>query len=320
MANRVLITGGTGFAGSHLVEHLKQVGSYDIHVTTFKQTGSFDAWLPRENVHPLDLTDAAATNTLLDTLQPDIIFHLAAFATQGNSFEQAQAIMGNNLHLQLCLLEGVRLHAPKARTLIVGSAMEYDVLDAQRENPGEVRLSEKHRLGPISPYAVSKVLQDLLGLSYHYSYQLDIVRARPFNHIGERQTTDFAVSSFAHQIVAVERKQQTELTVGNLTAVRDFSDVKDVVAGYHILMEKGIAGEVYNIGSGQGHTMQNILDLMISMSTVSIPVIQDPAKFRPLDVPSVIANNTKIAALGWQPKIPLSETLKRVLMYWRATE
>src|SRR5258708_23463810 len=192
--------------------------------------------------------------------QPACIYHLAAYASVGDSFENAQKILEHNLRLQMNVMEALREHAAKARILVIGSAMEYDVISHAFPQP--VAISEMQPLGPVSPYAVSKVIQDLLSLSYAYSYGLDIVRARPFNHIGERQTTDFAVPSFAKQIVAIERGEQKEIQVGNLAAVRDFTDVKDVVQAYILLMEKGNTSEVYNIGSGVGHSMQEVLDVL----------------------------------------------------------
>jgi GDP-4-dehydro-6-deoxy-D-mannose reductase len=320
MSDRVLITGGTGFAGSHLIEYLLAQGQTDIHTTSFgSSTGFVHEILPSDHIHKVDLTSGEATSALLTKLQPTVIYHLAAFATVGTSFGQAANVLENNLKLQLSLLEAVKASATKPRVLVVGSGMEYDVLLAQAERPqaNPLLLSELDRLGPISPYAVSKVMQDLLGLSYHYSYSLDIVRARPFNHIGERQTDEFAIPSFAAQIVAVEQGKKQQLEVGNLSAVRDFTDVKDVVVAYKLLIEQGKNGEVYNIGSGRGSTMQEILDQLCALSTTTIKVVSDPAKFRPLDVPSMVADNGKIAALGWQPRIALADTLQRIVEYWR---
>ncbi len=311
----ILITGGTGFAGSHLVEALLQKHpQHTIHVTSSSNKPGFVGdLLPSENIHHLDLTDAAATTALLRTLQPTTIYHLAAYAVVGASFEQAQQVLDINSRLQLSVLEGVKTACPTARVLVIGSGMEYDVFEANADKP----LTETHPLGPVSPYAVSKVTQDLLSLSYHYSYQLNVVRARPFNHIGERQTPDFAIPSFAKQIVAIERGQQTEIKVGNLEAIRDFLDVKDVVQAYIVLMEHGQSGQVYNIGSGHGYKMLDVLTWLCQQATVPVKVTADPNKFRPLDVPYIVADITKLKTLGWQPHIELGSTLERILRYWR---
>jgi GDP-4-dehydro-6-deoxy-D-mannose reductase len=182
----------------------------------------------------------------------------------------------------------------------------------------EAVLSETAQIGPSNPYGVSKVAQDLLALSYFYSYKLPILRARPFNHIGERQELGFAISDFAKQIIDVENGTIDAIKVGNLNATRDFTDVKDVVKAYQTIMEKGSVGEVYNIGSGQGTTLQFILDTLITLSGTDVTVEIDQAKLRPLDVESIIANVDKLQSLGWKTEIPLQETLQRVLNFWRS--
>jgi GDP-4-dehydro-6-deoxy-D-mannose reductase len=319
----ILVTGGTGFVGSHLVEALFAEGYQNIHVTSYAGDAGalanlFSAEQISSHIHKIDLSNAQQVAELIGELQPQHIYHLAAHASVATSFEQGQLVLENNLKLQLALLEAVRHRAPSARVLIVGSGMEYDVLGSS--NTGQTPshpITELNPLGPISPYAVSKVMQDLLGLSYAYSYKLDIIRVRPFNHIGERQTTDFAVPSFAKQIVDIERGLQQEIKVGNLDATRDFTDVKDVARAYILLMEKGLSPEVYNIGSGQGHAMHEILDMLRRLSKVEVRVVTDPNKVRPLDVPSIIADISKVRKLGWQPEIALEDTLRRILEEWR---
>lgn len=314
---RILITGGTGFVGSHLVETLLAHHSTDIHVTSLSgKSGYLDHLLPASSIHKLDLSDFPAIKELLRQLHPTQIYHLAAHAAVSSSFEQGRLILENNLKLQMSLLEAVRDDAPDARVMVVGSGMEYDFMTDSHEN----KINELHPLGPVSPYAVSKVIQDLLGLSYAYSYKLDIVRVRPFNHIGERQTTEFAIPNFAQQIVAIERGQKDHISVGNLDAIRDFTDVKDVCEAYILVMEQGITKEVYNIGSGNGFTMAKMLDTLCQLSTAEVKIIVDPAKVRPLDVPSIIADSKKIQQLGWQPKIKIQDTLQRILNEWRQKE
>ncbi len=310
---RVLITGGTGFAGSHLVENLLQHGYRDVHVTSFGgQSGHVSNLLPETQVHPLNLHDFAAVEALLRELQPSHIYHLAAYAAVATSFDQGREVLEHNLALQINLLEAIRIHLPHTRVMVVGSGMEYDLISNQ-----EKMISETHPLGPVSPYAVSKVLQDLLGLSYAYSYNLNIVRVRPFNHIGERQTTDFAIPSFAQQIVSIEKGLQENISVGNLDAIRDFTDVKDVCDAYRIIMEHGQAKDVYNIGTGKGYTMREMLQMLCQLSTAQVHVVADQSKVRPLDVPSIIADSSKVRQLGWNPQIPIQETLERILNEWR---
>jgi GDP-4-dehydro-6-deoxy-D-mannose reductase len=324
----ILITGGTGFAGSHLVEELQNRGFSNIFVTSYGTAESVvHDLLPAENIISVNLTDQAATFELIKKVQPDWVFHLASIASVGDSFEKAAQVFQNNIGLQLNLLEAIKLQAPKARVLVVGSGMEYGLIniDDQAKLPSTAALDELEYplideltpLNPTNPYAVSKVTQDLLGLSYVYSYQLDVVRVRPFNHIGERQTLDFAIPAFASQIAKIERGEQDKILVGNLEAVRDFTDVKDMVKAYILLLEKGATGEVYNVGSGKGYTMQTVLAKMCSLTSVPITVEIDPSRNRPVDVPVAVANIKKIKSIGWTPTIPLDQTLERVLNEWR---
>lgn len=304
----ILVTGGTGFAGSHLIEHLLAAGYDSIYSTTFSAVDSKTALLPADHYLSVNLTDAAATQAVFRQVQPKWVFHLASFAYVGKSFEKAKELFANNINLQLNVLEAVRLECPTARVLTIGSAEEYGMVDAHIKT-----IDESVALHPVNPYAVSKVTQDLLAASYQMSYKLDIVRARPFNHIGIRQTGDFAIPAFARQIVAIERGEQASLNVGSLTAVRDFTSVKDMVEAYVLLMERGVSGEVYNIGSGIGVQMQSIVDMMIAQAKVPITITVDPTRIRPLDSPGLIADNRKIRALGWVPRTPIQTELTQVL-------
>ncbi|GIK83944.1 MAG: GDP-mannose 4,6-dehydratase [Patescibacteria group bacterium] len=311
---RILITGGTGFAGSHLVEALLEQGYSDIHVTSFSGEDSFIARLiGSENIHRLDLTDSESTAKLLQSLQPDQMYHLAALAFVGKSFDEADRVLMNNIAVQQSVLLAVRDHCKKARLLVVGSAEEYGVSISEEELP----VSETHPFRPINPYAVSKISQDMLSYAYFVSYDLDIVTVRPFNHIGERQSTEFAIPAFTKQIVAIERGEQTELKVGDLSTVRDFTDVKDVVRAYILVMNKGKSGEAYNIGSGTGVLMSAIVEQLSALATKEIVIVTDKSRLRPHDIPKMVANNAKMKLLGWEPTIPLEETLRRVMSWYR---
>lgn len=309
--SKILITGGTGFAGSHLLEHLQQNPENEIHVTSFGSKNSLaNNLLPSEQIHSLDLTDEEAVFSLFEKLKPERIYHLAAIAVVGSSFSQAREIITNNVKLQLNLLEAVKKYTPDSRVLVVGSAQEYDIR-------GKSILTENDALGPANPYGVSKVAQDLLGLSYSLSYDLQIIRVRPFNHIGERQAPGFVVSDFAKQIAELEKVGGGELKVGNLTAKRDFTDVKDIVRGYFVALEQGEVNEVYNLGTGKSYAVQALLDTLLSLSSAEITVRQDESLMRPLDAPEIIADTGKINSLGWQPELAIENTLERVLAYWR---
>lgn len=319
----LLITGGTGFAGSHLTEALLAAGWTNIHLTSFGSSNrplNFNSTPDAQNVHihQVDLTDAQATTELFKTIQPAYIYHLASFAAVGGSFEKATEIFDNNITLQHNVLEAFRTITPQSRLLVIGSAEEYGLIQVPEAEKDTFTVTEQTPFRPANPYAVSKVTQDLLGLSYYLSFKLDIVIARPFNHIGERQTPQFVIPAFAKQIVAIERGQQKTIQVGNLDAVRDFTDVKDMVQAYILLMAKGQAGEAYNIGSGQGRTVRAMLDELCGLSTTSVTVETDPQRLRPIDLPRLVANSDKIHALGWTAQIPMAETLARVLAYWRS--
>ncbi|NCN03698.1 MAG: NAD-dependent epimerase/dehydratase family protein [Candidatus Pacebacteria bacterium] len=305
----ILITGGTGFAGSHLVELLKEKKEHNIHVTSHSGRDQFVSTLiDEQNIHKVDLTDKKETEDLIKAIQPDQIYHLASISSVGDSFENAQSVLNNNINLQLNLLNAVKDFAPQARVLAITSADQYEMSTKP--------LSEDSPIAPINPYGVSKATQDMLAGIYA-NLKLDIIRARPFNHIGERQQSNFAVPAFASQIAKVEKNKQSSLQVGNLNAIRDFTDVKDMVRAYLLLMQKGESGQVYNIGSGHGLKVSDILENLVRLAKVKVTVKLDPARMRPADNPFIVADNTKIAALGWSPKIPIDKTLERTLNYFR---
>lgn len=309
----VLVTGGSGFVGSHLLELIQNDPDLQIHATAYSEVDTeLQHLLPRVKFHQLDLSQFAPTVELIKAIAPTQIYHLASFAAVGSSFAQAQKIMLNNTSLQLNLLEAVRVSSPATKILFISSAEVYGLSQAD-----EIPISETHPYRPLNPYAVSKLSQDMLAYAYGQSYQIPIVRVRPFNHIGERQTEGFVVAEFAKQIAEIEIGKRTELRVGNLDAVRDFSDVKDVVQAYQLLMTKGNPGEVYNLGSGSGVPIKEILETLIKLAKAKIPVSVDQQRVRPSDLPVMIADATKLRALGWEPHIPLETTLSRVLDYWR---
>lgn len=309
---KIVVTGGSGFAGSHLIEELLSLGYTNIYSTTFSQVDEKTALLPLDRYLQVDLSDTEATLNFFEKLKPTWVFHLASFAYVGKSFEKARELFSNNINLQLNVLDAVRTHCPQARVLTIGSAEEYGMVDRSIE-----KIDESVPLCPVNPYAVSKVTQDLLANSYFLSYKLNIVRARPFNHIGTRQTGDFAVPAFAKQIVAIEKGEQQSLRVGSLEAFRDFTSVQDMARAYILLMEKGIVGEVYNIGSGVGIQMKTVVEKLISFAKVPITVEVDPSRIRPLDAPGLIADNGKIGSLGWSPSVSIDSELQNVLEEWR---
>lgn len=314
MSEVILITGGTGFAGSHLVELLIAQNAGEVHVTQFSShTLPEIPAFSQVTAHTVNLTNRAATTALVQEVKPTQIYHLASFAYVGKSFNTGSEVLQNNIQLQVTLLDAIKLHAPDARILIIGSAEEYGM----SSNDSEIPIREDHPFRPVNPYAVSKITQDMLAYAYFQSYDMKIVRVRPFNHIGERQSEDFAIPAFARQIVAIERGEQQHLQVGNLSGIRDFTDVKDMAKAYVLLMEKGVVGEVYNVGSGVGISMQTVVEKLQSLANAPVQLESDQSRLRPLDIPVIVANNDKVRLLGWQPTISLEDSLQRVVGYWR---
>lgn len=311
---RILITGAGGFAGGHLINHFVEQKDKIVYAVSYAENKFLNDIIPQENIFLGDLTDFNFTQKVIKTTNPDIVFHLAALSIVHSSAEKAKKMLTSNMGLQYSVLESVRQHAPSARVIAICSANEYGLVD---EN--HVPIKEDTPLKPLNSYAVSKIAQDFLSLQYHLSYGLDVVRLRAFNHTGERQTTDFVIPAFAKQIAQIEKgKSEPIIKVGNLDAIRDFSDVKDIVRAYDLASESAISGEVYNVGSGKGIRISEILDILVGLSTSEIKIKKEKSRTRPSDVPVLIADHTKFSdATGWQPEIALEKTLERVLNYWR---
>lgn len=262
------------------------------------------------------LLDLPALKELFATVQPDCVFHLAAQAFVPASWADPWSTLENNIRGQLnVLLASVSLKA-LPRVLVVGSADEYGIVTAD-----ELPVCETNPLRPNSPYAVSKVAQDMLGYQYYASHKLPVVRVRPFNHIGPGQSPAFVTSDFAKQIAEAEvGLRDAVMHVGNLEARRDFSDVRDIVRGYHLAITKGRPGEVYNLGAEQSHPIREVLDALLALSDTPITVKQDPTRLRPSDVPEVVSDCSRFRSLtGWRAAIPLEQSLSDILNHWRKT-
>jgi len=314
---RVLITGITGFAGSHLADYLlAEKPGVEIYGTK--------RWRSRmENIDHLegkiellecDLKDANAVRQVLGDVRPERIFHLAAQSFVPASWRAPSETLDNNIISQANIFEAMRSLGLESRIQIAGSSEEYGLV-----HPHEIPITESNPLRPLSPYAVSKVAQDLLAYQYFRSYGLAAIRTRGFNHTGPRRGEVFVTSNFAKQIAEIEAGlRKPVIRVGNLSAQRDFTDVRDTVRAYWLALEKGQPGEVYNLASGKAVTIRELLDMLLAFSDAKVEVEVDPERLRPSDVEILIGDSSKFHAdTGWEPQIPLSQTVQDLLDYWR---
>jgi GDP-4-dehydro-6-deoxy-D-mannose reductase len=306
---RVLITGVGGFVGGHLLKHLLETApDTEVHGTILAGTRHPDH--QQLLVHEIDLKEAEHLSHLIDQIRPDQIYHLAAQASPRMSFQAPWETLENNIRSQVNLIQACIALSIKPRILVISSAEIYGPVQ-----PDQLPIQEDSPLRPTSPYGVSKVAQDMLGLQYYLSHRLPIIRVRPFNHIGPGQSEGFVTVDFAIQIARIETGQQVPiLEVGNLTAQRDFMDVRDVVRAYRLLVEQGVAGEVYNVASGQSHSIQSLLNILLSYSTASIEIRPDPRRMLPVDVPLIQGDASRLRkTTGWTQTIPFEQTLQDVL-------
>lgn len=314
---RALITGINGFVGGHLADQLLARGDWELWGVGRQHALTRPALHGRVHYLRADLEQRAEVEQVLERSQPAYIFHLAGQTFVPRSFEDPAGTLATNIFAALHLFESIRALHLDATVLVAGSNEEYG-----RVRPEDMPIDEDTPLQPLNPYAVSKVAQDFLALQYHLSYGLKTIRVRPFNHIGPGQDSRFAAASFAQQIARIEAKQQEAvIKVGNLSAERDFTDVRDMVRAYELAVLRGTPGAVYNIGTGRATSMQTILETLLQDSTCTIDVVADPARMRPADTPRVVCDNQRFCtATGWQPQIALDQTLHDLLADYRQRE
>jgi GDP-4-dehydro-6-deoxy-D-mannose reductase len=313
---RLLITGITGFVGSHLAEFALARGADVVGALRWRsKTEHIEHLRDRITLIESDLRDLFSVRALLEHARPDWVIHLAAQSFVAASWQTPAETLHTNAVSQMNLFEAMRQLGSTARFLVIGSSEEYGLV-----YPDELPIRETNPLRPLSPYAVSKVTQDLMGWQYFKSYGMDIVRARAFNHSGPRRGEAFMTSNFAKQIAEIEAGlREPVIHVGDLKPTRDFSDVRDIVRGYWALLERGTPGEVYNLCSGQDRSVEWVLQFLLSRAKVTgVEIQQDLARLRPSDVPVLRGSAEKIEkALGWRPRLPLEQTLTDLLEYWR---
>lgn len=311
---RVLITGISGFVGQHLADYLLETGNpadIEIHGTVFSSE------VERENVscHKVDLRQPEAVKALLGAVQPDRIYHLAAQAFVPRSFSDPWETLENNIRSQLNIIMAMTDLPTPPRMLVVSSAEIYGVV-----SPDQIPMREDLHPQPTSPYSVSKVSQDMLALQYHLSHDLPITRARPFNHFGPGQNERFVAPAFALQVARIEAGLQPPIIeVGDLSAQRDFTDVRDIVAAYESIVTQGEPGAVYNVASGEAHSIQELLDTLLSFVDMEIEVRVDRERLRPVDIPILLGDATLLQQqTGWSPSYSFEQSLLDVLNDCRA--
>ena len=305
---KALITGVNGFVGEYLASYL-QTKQIEIHGTIIVG----ECRNPDVQVRYMDILDEKQTLAVISEIRPDCIYHLAGQANVGLSWKEPSMTMNINVMGAVNLFEAVKKAAPQCRILVIGTADQYGVVTADM-----CPLKESTPVSPKSPYALSKSMQEQAAGFYVREHGLNIVMVRAFNHIGPSQRQGFAVPDFASRIAEIEFCLKEKIYVGNLNVARDFSDVRDIVRGYYLLMEKGTAGEVYNIGSGKPIMVKELLQILLSLSNREIEVREAPDKMRPSDAPVIYADCSKIyESVGYKSEIDIHDTLKEILDYWR---
>jgi len=292
---RALVTGAKGFVGSWLTRHLAESGDEVVGID-----------------HEVDITDADALRVAMVEAVPDVVYHLAALSNVGRSWTDASEVLRVNAIGTLFVLDAARSCPHPPRVLITSSAEVYGAVP-----PDLLPVTEDAPLAPVTPYAASKVAAEYLGVQAHLAYGMQVLRMRPFNHVGPGQTSAFVVSALAQRIVEARRSGADSIVVGNLTARRDLTDVRDVVRAYRLLAERGVAGEVYNVCSGRDIAIADVALQLQSLAGVELEFKLDPALSRPVDVPVVRGDFTKLReATGWEPRLSLDQTLLDVLEQW----
>lgn len=297
---RAVVTGGLGFVGRHLVRHLQEAGD---DVTTLDHQGD----------HSVDITDGPAVTDAIAAAAPEAVYHLAGWADVGASWREPETVFRVNGEGTLHVLEACRA-AGVDRVLAVASADVYGVVTED-----ELPLTESSPLRPTSPYAASKLAADALAQQAFLGHGLGVIRVRPFNHLGPGQSEQFVAPAIAARIARAERDEVGTIPVGNLSARRDVTDVRDVVRAYRLLMERGAPGEVYNVCTGTDLAIQTLADLLVGLARRPIELVPDPALLRPVDLPVLRGDATKLrAATGWAPAIPIEQTVSDLLDDMRA--
>ncbi len=316
---KLLITGISGFVGGHFISYLADQGNeYEIHgISRSKPSWDFVSPSLRQRdhlwYHQVDLLDIPKTKSLIEEIEPDYILHLAAQSSVAESWKTPVFSFMNNTNIFLNIIDTVRQNDNGARVLSIGSSEQYGIVSA-----ADLPLTEETPQHPANPYAVARVAQEQLAKIYAEGYGLDICCTHSFNHCGPGQSDRFVVSAIAKQFVKIAHGlQDPVIHIGNGAIVRDFIDVHDVVAAYALLLSKGRRGEVYNLCSGTGRTIKEIVTILADLKNIRVEIHQEQDQIRPIDNPRIIGSNGKIRdELGWMPRISFEQSLLSLYDYW----
>jgi len=312
---KALITGISGFAGSYLAEFLLYKG-YEVFGTFYDKStfSNLDGFIDKITLYQCDIRNYDSLKKIINKIKPDELYHLAAISFVPTSLKDPKLSFDTNLYGTLNLYQVIIELKFNPKILFVGSADEYGVV-----NENDLPIKEECSLRPMNPYSISKVSADFLSYTYFKNYNLNIIRVRPFNHIGPRQSPEFVCSSFAKQIAEIEKGlKEPMIKVGNLEAKRDFTDVRDMVRAYWFAMQKGETGEVYNICSGRVVRIKELLNNLLGLSSKNIEILKDLQRMRPSDNPILLGDFAKFRKKsGWKPEIFLNKTFGDILDYWR---
>jgi GDP-4-dehydro-6-deoxy-D-mannose reductase len=313
---RVFITGITGPVGSALAEYLLNVSDVEVHALKRwrSDTRAIEDVKDRVVLHEGDIEDAYSVEKAIRRARPDRVYHLAAQSYPSESWDAPITTFRVNVEGTINVLEAVRRHCPEARVHVAGTSAQYGWVD-----PEETPIAESHPMRPASPYGVSKVAAELAALQYHDSYGLRTVVTRSFNHVGPYQGDRCSIQTFCQQMATIEAGlSEPTIKVGNLETRRDFSHTADVARALWLLLERGEAGEVYNLCSGEATRIGDIVHLVRQAGTVPTEIVVDPSRIRPSDEPILMGDNSKLkAATGWQPAISIEEIVAEIMSYWR---
>ena len=315
---RIIITGFSGFVSQYFLEYLNFVESNATVLGISRSKPDFDfAQYDKLNIQfkSIDLLNKVEVENIITSFQPEYILHLASVSSVAQSWQTPYDSFVNNTNIFLNIAEQIRLLKLPCRILSVGSSEEYGEVDEVL-----LPLTEEHLTKPLSPYAVARISQEMLSKIYADGYNIDIVMTRSFNHIGPRQKDKFVISSFAKQLVhlSLNKSVPQKIVTGNLNIIRDFLDVRDVVKAYYLLLKKGTKGEVYNICSGKGILLKDIIHTMSNILNIDIEIELNPLLVRPNENKKIIGSYKKINEhLGWQPTITAEKSLGDIINFWQ---